>query len=157
MMPSRADVIAEARRWIGTRWQHQARLRGVASDCGGLIGGVPVELGLLPARWWADTFDPRFGGYARQPSGDKLRQILLLYMDPISPPEAAAPADVALMRFGRGEPQHLGIIGDHPLEGRASLIHALGPQSPCRVTEHILAPRWRERIVAAFAYRGLEA
>jgi cell wall-associated NlpC family hydrolase len=156
-MPSRADVIAEARRWLLTRWQHQARRRGLATDCGGLIGGVAVELGLLPARWWADVFDPRFGGYSRQPSRDRLRQILLLYMDRIEAADAAQPGDVALMRFGRAEPHHLGIIGDHPIAGRASLIHALGPGSPCRVTEHILAPSWRERIVDAFQYRGLSA
>ena len=31
------DVVAEARRWLGTPWRHQARLRGVGVDCGGLV------------------------------------------------------------------------------------------------------------------------
>ena len=38
------DVITEARQWIGTRWQHQASLKGVACDCVGLIRGVYREL-----------------------------------------------------------------------------------------------------------------
>ncbi|MFS4439056.1 peptidase P60 [Paracoccaceae bacterium GXU_MW_L88] len=36
----RAAVLIEARRWIGTPYQHQASLRGVGADCLGLIRGV---------------------------------------------------------------------------------------------------------------------
>lgn len=151
---TRADVVLEARRWLGTPWHHQARLRGVGADCGGLIGGVPVATGLLPPDWWTATFDPQFGGYGRSPSRDRLRGILRAFMDPIDP-SAAQPADVVLMEFVRGQPQHLGIVADYPAAGGASLIHALGPAPPRRVTEHILAPRWRARVVDAFAYRGI--
>lgn len=37
---SAADVIAEARRWIGTPYHHQATLRGVGCDCLGLVRGI---------------------------------------------------------------------------------------------------------------------
>ena len=33
-------IVAEAREWIGTAWQHQASLKGVACDCVGLVRGV---------------------------------------------------------------------------------------------------------------------
>lgn len=37
---SRADIIAAARRWIGTPYRHQASLKGVGCDCLGLVRGV---------------------------------------------------------------------------------------------------------------------
>src|SRR5665213_1310025 len=40
MPQSRSDIVAEARAWIGTRYRHQASLRGVGCDCLGLVRGV---------------------------------------------------------------------------------------------------------------------
>jgi len=36
----RAAIVTEARRWIGTPYHHRASLRGVGTDCLGLIRGV---------------------------------------------------------------------------------------------------------------------
>ncbi|HXO72313.1 MAG TPA: peptidase P60, partial [Bradyrhizobium sp.] len=35
-----AAIVAEARSWIGTRYCHQASLKGVGCDCLGLVRGV---------------------------------------------------------------------------------------------------------------------
>src|SRR4051812_32701629 len=37
---TRAAIVAEARDWIGTRYRHQASLKGVGCDCLGLVRGV---------------------------------------------------------------------------------------------------------------------
>lgn len=37
-------IVDEARRWLGTPYVHQASLRGVGSDCLGLVRGVWREL-----------------------------------------------------------------------------------------------------------------
>jgi NlpC/P60 family putative phage cell wall peptidase len=39
-MVSRADIVAEARSWIGTPYLHQASLKGVGCDCLGLVRGI---------------------------------------------------------------------------------------------------------------------
>lgn len=36
-MSWRADVVAEARTWKGTPYQHKGRVKGVGVDCGGLL------------------------------------------------------------------------------------------------------------------------
>ena len=36
----RAAVVAEARRWVGTPYRHQASVRGAGADCLGLVRGV---------------------------------------------------------------------------------------------------------------------
>ena len=37
---TRAAIVAEARAWIGTRYRHQASVKGVGCDCLGLVRGV---------------------------------------------------------------------------------------------------------------------
>jgi NlpC/P60 family putative phage cell wall peptidase len=37
---SRAEIIAEARSWIGTPYAHQASVKGIGCDCLGLVRGV---------------------------------------------------------------------------------------------------------------------
>ena len=39
-------IVAKAAEYLGTPFQHQARLKGVAVDCVGLLAGVASELGL---------------------------------------------------------------------------------------------------------------
>jgi NlpC/P60 family putative phage cell wall peptidase len=43
-MVSRADIVAEARAWIGTPYLHQASLKGIGCDCLGLVRGVWREI-----------------------------------------------------------------------------------------------------------------
>jgi NlpC/P60 family putative phage cell wall peptidase len=43
-MPNAEDVVAEARRWIGTPYHHQASVFQVGSDCLGLVRGVYAGL-----------------------------------------------------------------------------------------------------------------
>lgn len=43
-MVTREAIIAAARSWLGTPYHHQASLKGVGSDCLGLIRGIWREL-----------------------------------------------------------------------------------------------------------------
>ena len=150
-MTTRAEVVAEARRWIGTPFRHQARVRGAGCDCGGMVGGIAVALGLVPASWWAQTFDPAFAGYGRQPHGGLLESVCDQFMARIAS-SAADLGDVLLMRFG-ADPQHVGIIADYR-HGGHSIVHALA--SVGRVVEHRLSPVWRQRAVVAYRLPGVE-
>ena len=40
----RDDVIAVARRWIGTPYQHQSSCEGAGADCLGLVRGIWREI-----------------------------------------------------------------------------------------------------------------
>lgn len=144
-MTTRADIVAEARAWVGVPYLHQGRSRA-GTDCGGLIGGVAVAQGVIPASWWADVFDPQFGGYGRLPAQDTLRRICRSFMAQVEgPPE---PADVLLMRFKR-EPQHLAVCCG------ATLVHALNGAS--KVCEHGFTERWRGRVVEVYRMPGVAA
>ncbi len=125
------DVVAEARRWLGTPWRHQARLRGVGVDCGGLVVGVGQALG-LPVQ----DHPP---GYARLPDGVSLRACVERQCTRIPTLEAGA---VLLMRWGDA-PQHVAIVSTLP-EG-FGMIHAWAGIR--RVVEHGLTAEWQARIV----------
>ena len=144
---SRADVVAEARTWIGTPWQHQARLKRVGVDCGGLPIGVARALALVPA-------DMDVTHYARVPDGHSLVAHCRQWMVEIDP-ASIAPADVIVLRFDV-EPQHVAIVGDY-VHGGLSMIHALDRPGHAggAVVEHRLDAAHRARIVAAFTLPGV--
>lgn len=134
-MTTAAEVIVEARTWIGTPFRHQGRKKGVGVDCAGLVIGVARTLGLS---------DADYIGYGRQPAGGLLPRLLAEHLDAIAAPE---PAAVVLMAFGR-EPQHLGILTDV-----GTLIHAYESIAAC--VEHRFADVWGARVRAAYRFRGL--
>lgn len=139
----RFAVVLEARTWIGTPWKHQGRLKGVAVDCIGLVGGVAIALGLSGAAEWAAN--PNFHNYGRQPDPELLCKGCELLLDPI---DVAEPGDVLVMRFVR-EPQHFALMS-----GYAHVIHAYAQAR--KVVENRLDEKWQSRIVSAWRFRGID-
>lgn len=150
-MATRAQVLAEAREWIGTRYQHQEHQKGVAADCVGLVYGVGAQLGLFPRDFSQIPEFSSFIGYDRLAHNGILMRTCRLLMPEI-PFELARPGDVFLMKFD-GEPQHAGFIGDYPYGG-FSLIHSYA--NARKVVESRMDAQWRARIVATFSLPGVE-
>lgn len=144
----RERIVVEARSWIGTRFHHQARLKGVGCDCAGLVVGVCKELGL-------SDFDK--SDYARQPDGVMLKQTCDQNMTAI-PFVDAQPGDVLLFKFD-ADPQHLAIVGDYA-HGGLSIIHAYSLARKGKelgwVVETRLDSVWIKRIVAAYRLPGVQ-
>lgn len=126
-----ADVVTEARRWVGTPWRHQARLRCVGVDCGGLVVGVAHALGLPLQDYPA--------AYGRLPDGVSLRRFMEANFTRLTGPEVGA---VPLMRWTK-HPQHVGIV-DAAGDGW-SLIHAWAALR--RVVEHPMDATWGAKVV----------
>jgi NlpC/P60 family putative phage cell wall peptidase len=141
VMTSRSAIVAEARRWLGTRWQHQGRTLGHGVDCIGLVLEVARACGLT---------DLSISEYARRGGGGLLHAGLIEHMQPVGL-ESIQPADVLLMRFD-GQPQHVALVTDHP--AGLGVIHAY--LQARKVVEHRLDDIWRGRTLAAFAFKGLQ-
>lgn len=144
-MTTRAELVAEARSWLGTPWVHQGRMKGVAGDCVALVTMTGKAKGLT-------TFD--ITDYVRKPDGVALLALLRRYLIEI-PVAQMQPGDVLCFVFNR-IPHHIGVAGDYRGEGGGlSVIH--GDNSATQmVVEHRLDERWRARICAAFKYPGIE-
>lgn len=152
MEVKRAAIVAEARTWVGTRWLHQAAVKGVGCDCVGLLRGVGINTGIVPAEWQAIPGVSQFMGYGRTPFKGALERGCEMFLTRITEQEAE-PGDVVVMRFG-GEGHHMAILGDYP-GGGLSLIHAYAPLR--RVVESRLDDQFRARISGWYRFPGVEA
>lgn len=148
-MITRDDVVAEARRWLKTPYQHQRHQRGVATDCAGVIGGVALALGLVPEDFWETQF-MEHAGYGRQPALGQLERVCDAFMER-GDVAAAAPGDVAAFRFRR-ETMHLGILVPY-VHGGLALVHALSTAK--EVVEHRLDSRWQDRLTVVWHLPGV--
>lgn len=149
---SRAAFLAEARTWMETPFMHQRSIKLVGCDCGGLVRGVCVSMGLLPPDYM-DRIEPDLRGYPSRPDGIVMRAICDRFLRRTAVADVR-PADMLLFRFGV-HPQHTAIVGDY-VHGGLSMIHALGPSHPAKVVEHSIDATWRKRIVAAYAIPGID-
>jgi NlpC/P60 family putative phage cell wall peptidase len=146
----RAEIITEARSWLGTPFHHQGRVKKAGCDCIGMVLGALHNAG-AQSRMLDEAGQPipftEFDrtDYSIDPNSDRLKHTLDEHLIEI-PLEELLAGDVLLFKVIH-LPQHVGIVGDHP-SGGLSLIHAYSPAG--KVVEEVLAKGWLSRVVAAY-------
>lgn len=141
-MTTRAEIVTEARRWLGTPFKHQARVLGEGVDCGGVIVMVARRFGLDQ-----DYTDPV--GYPAQPHSDFMERLLDRYTEPVRPEERRA-GDIVTLAFGR-RLHHLGI-----LSARNRIIHAWNGGPGSCVIETRLTGSFLTGMRRVYKFRGLD-
>lgn len=139
---SRAEIIAEARSWVGTPYHHQASRKGAGADCLGLVRGVwRACLGTEPEA------PPAYSADWHAEGSELLYEALARHMCMTSPADAA-PGDVLIFRMhSRAPARHAAI-----LVAPERIVHAYWSRA---IVESRLGPFWRKRIAAAFAFPGV--
>lgn len=151
-MITASDIVAEGRGWIGTRFQHQGRVKKTPShkggvDCLGLLIGIAGALGLqgydrrTQERIPIVALDSLF--YGHRPEGDRLQAVLSRWLEPV---DQLQPADILLCRFD-GNPQHLALATPYAADG-LGMLHAYAQARS--VVEHALDDAWQDRIVQCY-------
>ena len=136
-------VVAEARRWIGTPYLHQASVKGAGTDCLGLLRGLWRSIhGKEP-----EAVPPYTEDWAEPDRREILLEAARRWL--VERPLAnEAPGDVLLFRMRSGGiAKHLGIQSEIGAEAR--FIHSYSGQG---VVESPLSQPWRRRIAARFAF-----
>lgn len=137
-----AAVVAEARRWIGTPYVHQASVCGVGTDCLGLLRGVWRALqGPEPQTIPAYTLDwgEVRGDEALIAAGHRW----MVAAGPV--PEAG---DVLVFRMRDGAvAKHIGILAD--TGAMPTFVHAYSGHG---VVESPFSEPWARRVAARFAF-----
>ncbi len=130
-------MLAEARRWLGTPYHHQADLQGVGVDCAMILVRVFCDLGLV------EPFDPR--PYTRDwmlhRDDERYLGVLLASARAVEAPE---PGDVIMFRIGRCY-AHGGIVTK---ADRLTLLHAYAPAG-CVIEEELRRNADLSRRIAA--------
>ncbi len=144
-MITRTAILAEARDWIGTPYQHQASAKHAGCDCLGLVRGVwRVLYGEEPELAPAYTPD-----WAERLSEETLYDAARRHLTEVAL-DAAASGDVLLFRMHDGAPmKHVAILDEGGV-----LIHAYWGRA---VVRSRFAPWWRARCAAAFSFPGVAA
>jgi NlpC/P60 family putative phage cell wall peptidase len=136
-------AVAEARRWIGTPYLHQASVCGAGTDCLGLLRGVwRAVYGDEP-----QAVPPYTADWAEPSRSEVLLEAARRWLLE-KPGDLSDLGDVLLFRMRDGSvAKHLGLqseIGAH-----ARFIHAYTGHG---VVESSLSLPWQRRIVARFAF-----
>jgi NlpC/P60 family putative phage cell wall peptidase len=143
-MPIEQEIVAAARGWLGTPYCHQASLRGVGTDCLGLVRGVWREvMGDEP-----ETPPGYAPGWAEAGGTEAMAEAARRHLREIPPPDFRA-GDVLLFRWRPHLPaKHAGIaVSAH------RMIHA---QDGASVTEIALSAWWLRHLAFAFRFPGVD-
>jgi NlpC/P60 family putative phage cell wall peptidase len=143
MIVQRNDIVAEARRWIGTPYRHQASLRCVGCDCLGLVRGVwRAVIGAEP-----ECAPPYAPDWAEATGQDSLADAAARHLVAISLDDYA-PGDVLLFRWRTHLPaKHAAIV-----TATDTMVHA---HDGAAVAEVAIARWWRRRLAFAFQFPGV--
>ena len=107
----REMVIAEAKRWIGTPFHHEAKVLGAGVDCAQLLVAVYGDTGIIP-----EIVVPRYTFQeALHRSEERYIQEIEKYADEV---EQGGPGDVVIWKLTRRH-SHAAIIIEWP-----KIIHA---------------------------------
>lgn len=145
-MIDRYAIAREAREWVGTRWHHQASLKGVGTDCIGLVIGVAHNCGVVEAAQYKAA--PELRGYGREPDPVMLLAGCARFLNQIRIADATI-GDVLLFRFAQ-QPQHFAIISRTDPK---YIVHAYAQVR--RAVENRLDDMWVARTLYAFRFRGI--
>lgn len=131
-------IIKSARSWIGTPFKHQGRVKGLGTDCLGLIVGIAVECDLKTISG-NNLSEYDVTEYDLSIDYDKLSQCLANNLELSHKIE---PGCLAVLSFD-SNPQHLAIISDYTQDS-LGIIHA--DMQSKSVTEHFLDESYLSKI-----------
>lgn len=143
MMTDASDIVAAARGWIGTPYLHQASLKGIGTDCLGLVRGVWREvMGAEP-----EALPAYAPGWAEMGGGEAMAAAARRHLAEIPYTDYRA-GDVLLFRWRPHLPaKHAGIA-----VAQGAMVHA---QEHAAVTEVALSGWWRRHLAFAFRFPGV--
>lgn len=111
----RDDIVAEARTWIGTKYHHKGRIKGVGVDCGGLIYEVYKQVLGIPKEAFPSAYAEDWG--LHKDDNELYLDFILPYIVPV---DQLLPGDLVIFKFGRAYAHGTIYIGDN------RVIHAFG-------------------------------
>lgn len=143
-MANRAQIVAAARSFKGTPFQHQGRIPGKGLDCAGVL--------IVAANQCEVVANFNFTGYGHFPRPEMVRRELVRNLDVVAGGFAMARAGDAVWLADHGYATHVGILGDG--QGYLTVIHA--SKRDGGVIESIVDDALARDVRGVFAFRGIE-
>jgi cell wall-associated NlpC family hydrolase len=146
-MATRAEIVAEARRWLNTPFHHQGR-SPAGVDCAGLIICIAQTLNLIGSNY-------NWEAYGREPDGDRLLSEIETFCTPIALADFI-PGDLLVFKI-KVNPRHVAIASWIDSLKAPGMIHAYqNADGTGAVTENIIDSQfWQPRLIAAYQLPNL--
>jgi cell wall-associated NlpC family hydrolase len=141
----RQQIVDEAKTWLGTKWHHEARIKGAGVDCGLYLLETYKNVGLVEDIK-VDHYPKDFMFHRNEEFFIELIQ--LFSHEILEPPYL--PGDVIIFRFGRIF-SHAAIILDWP-----NIIHS-DAKARCVCIEDVEKSRWSNKLKKVFRYKDFKA
>jgi NlpC/P60 family putative phage cell wall peptidase len=137
-------VARAARSWLGTPYHHQASLKGVGTDCLGLVRGVWREL----YGFEAEAPPPYSPDWAEARGSETMLAAAARHLEPRRAGEPEI-GDVLIFRLRHGAmAKHAAILTEPD-----RMIHAM---EGAPVSETHFSPWWRRRLAGVFSFPNLK-
>jgi NlpC/P60 family putative phage cell wall peptidase len=141
----RCAVVLEARRWLGTPFHLQAKVRGAGCDCLGLLEGVweaAVGRALPPLAPFYSADWRRLPAYTA-----RFRARLEAFASPLPDGQTARPGDIVVFGLDAERWLHGGILSREGM-----FIHALADGAGAVCETRLDAPPWAGRLLSCYRY-----
>ena len=133
---TRAELIAQARTYLGVRYRHQGRTRDGA-DCVGLLVAIAEDFGYTI---------PYSTNYDFRPDMNVFTHGVLSYCDEVTVGDQL-PGDIGLFRLTRGR-WHTGIFTERDI-----MLHS--SMKDRKVVEHRLDASWLRILIRVYRFKGV--
>lgn len=148
-MTTRYQLAKKAETWLGTPWQHQACVKGVAVDCAMFVVGVAKECGLI-----TDEDVKNVPNYPKDWHFHNTESMLIPIVESFPVEEIEVNnrrvGDMLLFKVGNCE-SHMGLQ-----LSKGYFIHAYGALSVNKVTKMRLDDKWLKRLTRAYRFKGIK-
>ena len=147
MKKIKREICDEARTWLGTKWQHQAMVKGVGVDCAMLVAGIAINCGLVDAKTLK-----KVPPYPRQWHLNQDFPLLEKIMTDFGCVKREtleySVGDIVVFQFGR-VPSHLGIVVEDNM-----MIHAY-QGSIGKTVINSISSHWIDRLRSVYSLPGV--
>ena len=149
-MTTRQQIADEARKWVNTPYQHQARVMGAGVDCVQLVVGTGLATGALQLDSYFEK-NKEWHGYSRTPNPRSLMEFTDRYLLRV-PKHLYKLGDVLVFAWRPNMPQHFSIVS---ALNPTYMVHAHSHVRWC--AEHVFDKEWQDRHVATYSWKQFEA
>lgn len=150
----RAEIVAEARSWVDTRFLHLGRVKGAGVDCIGLVISVARAVGfhVVDTEWYPQR--PIYGFFEMAVDSQTLPVTFdaeLWRRDPHGYRGELLPGDLMKFSYGRDNQQHIGIVTE--VQPHIRFVHAYAIVG--KVQETLFEKSWHPRFRGARRFKEL--
>jgi len=145
MSISRLKIVSVARSWLGTPYHHQASVKGIGTDCLGLVRGVYREL----YGEEAETPPAYSPDWAEASGMETMLKAARRHLEKQSL-ESLSPGDVIIFRLRPSMVAKHAAIVSNPQK----MIHAI---EGAPVSEVVMSSWWQRHIAGVFSFPGVRS